>query len=98
MYYRTDMRIYLDVPYSRKDEAKSQGCKWDPHTKKWYVKLDPEIVQLFYGSPEDFLMDVVREANRRIPPNFNITKICWDGVDGCDQAIWDHLVSVITES
>ena len=29
-------RIYLNVPYSEKDEAKSHGAKWDSIEKKWY--------------------------------------------------------------
>ncbi|MFV0539072.1 MAG: DUF5710 domain-containing protein, partial [Dysgonomonas sp.] len=28
--------IYLDVPYSQKDEAKALGAKWDNKIKKWY--------------------------------------------------------------
>jgi len=30
-------KIYLRVPFSRKDEAKSIGAKWDGVAKKWYV-------------------------------------------------------------
>ncbi len=30
-------KIYLNVPYSEKDEAKSFGAKWDGDKKKWYV-------------------------------------------------------------
>ena len=37
-------RIYLDVPYEEKDDAKSHGAKWDPSKKKWWVyDISPEI-------------------------------------------------------
>lgn len=29
-------RLYLNVPYSQKDEAKRLGAKWDGTVKKWY--------------------------------------------------------------
>jgi ribonuclease HI len=31
-------KIYLDVPFARKDEAKALGAMWDPAKKKWYMK------------------------------------------------------------
>lgn len=30
-------KIYLNVPYSEKDEGKKLGTKWDPKKKKWYI-------------------------------------------------------------
>jgi hypothetical protein len=30
-------RIYLNVPYDEKEEAKKLGARWDQATKKWYV-------------------------------------------------------------
>ena len=29
--------IFLDCPYSEKDECKSLGGRWDNDVKKWYV-------------------------------------------------------------
>ena len=29
-------RIYVNVSYAQKDEAKSKGAKWEPQYKKWY--------------------------------------------------------------
>lgn len=31
-----NVRVYLDVPFCDKDEAKELGCRWDPDIKKWY--------------------------------------------------------------
>ncbi|MFI0219107.1 DUF5710 domain-containing protein [Streptomyces lydicus] len=30
-------RIWLDVPYAEKDEAKQAGARWDPVAKRWYA-------------------------------------------------------------
>lgn len=31
------MKIFLNVPFSEKDEAKALGAKWDSSEKKWYA-------------------------------------------------------------
>lgn len=30
-------RIWLDVPYSQKDQAKALGARWGPDVKRWYA-------------------------------------------------------------
>lgn len=30
-------RIWLDVPYAEKDEAKTHGARWDPQARRWYA-------------------------------------------------------------
>jgi hypothetical protein len=30
-------RVYLDVPYAEKDEAKRLGARWDPTIRSWYL-------------------------------------------------------------
>jgi hypothetical protein len=30
-------KVYLNVPYAQKDEAKRRGARWDAGMKKWYV-------------------------------------------------------------
>lgn len=32
-------RVYLDVPYREKDDAKAAGARWDPRVRRWY---DPQ--------------------------------------------------------
>ncbi|CFX15807.1 Uncharacterized [Syntrophomonas zehnderi OL-4] len=32
------MTLYLNVPYSEKDEAKTLGAKWNPELRMWYVE------------------------------------------------------------
>lgn len=36
------MSLYLNVPYSEKEEAKRLGAKWDPKVKKWYINTSPK--------------------------------------------------------
>lgn len=40
------MIIYLNVPYSQKDQAKSLGARWNPVRKQWYVE-NVEHIELF---------------------------------------------------
>ena len=34
---QSEDRIYLNCPYSERDECKKRGGRWDPFKKKWYV-------------------------------------------------------------
>ena len=34
-------RIYLNVPYIEKDEAKLLGARWDNDSRSWYIDVDP---------------------------------------------------------
>ena len=31
-------KLYLNVPFSEKDEAKKMGAKWDVKKKKWFIE------------------------------------------------------------
>lgn len=41
-------KIYLNVPYQKKDHAKSLGAKWDPSKKKWYTENDSSELLTLY--------------------------------------------------
>jgi hypothetical protein len=34
---KLENKIYLEVPFSKKDIAKKLGCRWDATKKKWYI-------------------------------------------------------------
>ncbi|MGR8931384.1 MAG: DUF5710 domain-containing protein [Gammaproteobacteria bacterium] len=36
-------KLYLNVPYAQKDEAKGLGARWDPAAKKWYIPAGKDI-------------------------------------------------------
>ncbi|MDO9046877.1 MAG: DUF5710 domain-containing protein [Methylobacter sp.] len=38
-----DSKIYLNVPFAQKDEAKTLGARWDAIKKKWFVPADKDI-------------------------------------------------------
>lgn len=38
-----DSKIYLNVPFAQKDEAKALGARWDAIKKKWFVAADKDI-------------------------------------------------------
>jgi hypothetical protein len=38
-----DSKIYLNVPFAQKDEAKALGARWDAVEKKWFVPADKDI-------------------------------------------------------
>ena len=33
-------RVYLNIPFKNKDDAKKRGAKWDGDKKSWYVSRD----------------------------------------------------------
>ena len=42
-YKMTDSKIYLNVPFAQKDEAKALGARWDAVQKKWHAPADRDI-------------------------------------------------------
>ncbi|MFA6051587.1 MAG: DUF5710 domain-containing protein [Methylobacter sp.] len=38
-----DSKIYLNVPFAQKDEAKLLGARWDAVNKKWYSPAGMDI-------------------------------------------------------
>ena len=45
-----DIRVFLSVPFERKEEAKALGARWDREKKKWYAP-DNTYVQLISTFP-----------------------------------------------
>ena len=41
-------KIYLNVPYKKKDNAKSLGARWDPSKKKWYTESESSELLTLY--------------------------------------------------
>ena len=44
-----EKRIYLNVPYNEKDEAKKLGAKWESAKKSWYILDNNKNKQLMMG-------------------------------------------------
>ena len=48
-------KVYVEIPFAKKDEAKKYGCKWDPLVKSWFVEhSNPnfEIIKTLTVKPE----------------------------------------------
>lgn len=97
----TGGRIWLDVPYQDKDEAKSHGARWDPDAKRWYAPrpaMDglkrwealPEVPNPLPGEDRTFgaglFVDLVPSS-------------CWfTNVRSCvDQRDWERLRRMVTQ-
>jgi len=61
------MPLYLDVPFSDKDEAKALGARWDPDSKQWYAPNKdeyPKFQKWILDSDEDeFVVDNIGSAD-----------------------------------
>lgn len=44
-------RVYLNVPFERKEEAKQLGAKWNPQKKKWYCENTDDLHKLLQLFP-----------------------------------------------
>jgi hypothetical protein len=95
-----DNRIWLDVAFAEKDEAKAHGARWDPTGRRWYAPrpgitaLDrwqalPDVPYLLPGDDRDLgsglFVDLVPSS-------------CWfSNVRSCvDQRDWERLHPMIT--
>jgi hypothetical protein len=47
--FTIDDRIYLIVPFDKKDSAKSKNARWDTENKSWYAEssLNTDLISLF---------------------------------------------------
>lgn len=45
--------VYLDVPYSEKDNAKQLGAKWNPELKKWFIPTGLDITAFIKWVPKE---------------------------------------------
>jgi hypothetical protein len=43
LYKMADSKIYLNVPFAQKDEAKALGARWDGTQKKWHAPANKDI-------------------------------------------------------
>lgn len=93
-------RLWLDVPYREKDEAKALGARWDPAAKRWYAPVNgmaglqrwaalPDVPDLLPGEDRTFGSGLFVDL---VPTS------CWfTNVRSCvDQRDWERLRRMIT--
>lgn len=88
-------RIWLDVPYSEKDQAKAAGARWDPQAKRWYApKPGMETLRQWAALPE--VPDLLPGEDRTFGAGLFVDLIpssCWfTNVRSCvSQRDWERL-------
>ncbi|MFF4990530.1 DUF5710 domain-containing protein [Streptosporangium saharense] len=93
-------RLWLDVPYNEKDEAKALGARWDPTARRWYAPQTgmtglerwaalPDVPDLLPGEDRAFGSGLFVDL---VPTS------CWfTNVRSCvDQRDWERLRRMIT--
>jgi hypothetical protein len=78
-------KIYLNVPYSQKDDAKRRGAKWDAERKKWYVpsgkRLEPfEPWLLLFVEERQLTIELVPNTCWYSNVRSNVSKQDWDNL------------------
>ena len=45
--FPTKYKVYIDIPYSNKEDAKEIGARWDPIKKLWYYTEETKLGEIF---------------------------------------------------
>lgn len=48
-----DAKVYLSVPYAKKDAAKGCGARWDPEVRRWFVPAGADLFAVAEWLPEE---------------------------------------------
>lgn len=99
-------RVYLDVPYSEKDQAKAAGASWDPEAKRWHdPRPDPAgrprpALAQWVARPD--IPDLLPGENREFGSGLFVDMVpssCWfTNVRTCvSPQDWERLRRMITQ-
>jgi hypothetical protein len=92
-------RIWLDVPYAQKDQAKALGARWDPEVKRWYAPR-PNMTSLQPWTALPDVPDLLPGEDRSFGSGLFVDLVpssCWfTNVRSCvDQKDWERLRRMI---
>ncbi|HEV2348155.1 MAG TPA: DUF5710 domain-containing protein [Actinocrinis sp.] len=92
-------RVWLDVPYAQKDQAKSFGARWDSAAKRWYAPR-PDMRELEPWSAQPPVPDLLPGEDRAFGAGLFVDLVpssCWfTNVRSCvDQRDWERLRRMI---
>ena len=95
-----DNRIWLDVAFAEKDEAKAQGARWDPTARRWYAPRPGMTALDRWQAPPD-VPDLLPDEDRNFGSGLFVDLVpssCWfSNVRSCvDQRDWERLRRMIT--
>jgi len=93
-------RIWLDVPYGEKDEAKAHGARWDPDARRWYAPR-PDITGLARWMALPDVPDLLPGEDRSFGAGLFVDLVprsCWfTNVRSCvSEQDWERLRRMIT--
>ena len=62
-------RVYLNCPYSQKEQAKSLGARWDQNMRRWYVCLESnvDVAKFQRWLPQGFEASRATSSSTNIP-------------------------------
>jgi hypothetical protein len=72
-------RIWLDVPFQEKDEAKAFGARWDPAAKRWYSPR-PGIAELARWAARQDVPELLPGEDRQFGSGLFVDLVpssCW---------------------
>ncbi|MEV5508564.1 DUF5710 domain-containing protein [Streptomyces orinoci] len=93
-------RIWLDVPYAEKDQAKAAGARWDPAAKRWYApRTGLTALQQWAAAPD--VPDLLPGEDRTLGQGLFVDLVpssCWfTNVRSCvAPRDWERLRRMIT--
>ncbi|MYV47897.1 DUF5710 domain-containing protein [Streptomyces sp. SID2888] len=93
-------RIWLDVPYAEKDQAKAAGARWDPAAKRWYApRKGMTALQPWAAAPD--VPDLLPGEDRTLGEGLFVDLVpssCWfTNVRSCvTPRDWERLRRMIT--
>jgi hypothetical protein len=96
-----DQRIWLDVPYQEKDQAKALGARWDPAAKRWYApRAGIGGLQRWEASPD--VATLLPSEDRSFGSGLFVDLVpssCWfTNVRSCvDQRDWERLRRMVLQ-
>ncbi|WP_245679254.1 DUF5710 domain-containing protein [Actinomadura hibisca] len=93
-------RLWLDVSFSQKDQAKAHGARWDPKARRWYApRTGMEALQPWMPLPD--VPDLLPGEDRGFGDGLFVDLVpstCWfTNVRTCvDERDWERLRRMIT--
>jgi Domain of unknown function (DUF5710) len=62
-------RVWLDVPFAEKNQAKALGARWDPAIRRWYAPV-PAVTDLARWAALPDIPDVLPGQDRSLGSGF----------------------------
>src|SRR5215831_6639908 len=89
-------RLWLDVPFAEKDEAKALGARWDPKARSWYAPPDRSAAVARWTPLPDLLPGEDREFGSGLFVDL-VPSSCWfTNVRSCiSEQDWERLRRMI---